>query len=71
MSGIIVHEWISKTGGSEKVLDAMVETLQNFVKATVAPYKYPRSVVFCTELPRTPTGKLQRFRLREGATAPI
>ena len=49
---------------------AMVETLQNFVKATIAPYKYPRSVVFCTELPRTPTGKLQRFRLRESATAP-
>ncbi len=47
---------------------AMVETLQSFVKATVAPYKYPRSVVFCTELPRTPTGKLQRFRLRTDAS---
>jgi 2-aminobenzoate-CoA ligase len=48
----------------------MVRTLQEFVKATVAPYKYPRAVEFRTELPRTATGKLQRFRLRpDAATA--
>ena len=44
--------------------EAMVKALQDFVKATVAPYKYPRAVEFREELPRTETGKLQRFRLR-------
>ncbi|MEO7242370.1 MAG: AMP-binding protein [Variovorax sp.] len=44
--------------------EAMVKTLQDFVKATVAPYKYPRAVEFKDALPRTETGKLQRFRLR-------
>jgi 2-aminobenzoate-CoA ligase len=43
---------------------AMVRALQDFVKAAVAPYKYPRAVEFRTELPRTNTGKLQRFRLK-------
>jgi 2-aminobenzoate-CoA ligase len=38
--------------------------LQDFVKATVAPYKYPRAIEFREALPRTETGKLQRFRLR-------
>jgi len=41
----------------------MVKALQDFVKQTVAPYKYPRAVEFVEQLPRTPTGKLQRFRL--------
>jgi 2-aminobenzoate-CoA ligase len=45
--------------------EAMVRTLQDFVKATVAPYKYPRAIQFVTELPRTQTGKLQRFRLKD------
>ena len=44
--------------------EAMVKTLQDFVKATVAPYKYPRAIEFRESLPRTETGKLQRFRLR-------
>jgi 2-aminobenzoate-CoA ligase len=44
--------------------DAMVRELQDFVKAAVAPYKYPRAVEFRDALPRTETGKLQRFRLR-------
>ncbi|MCX5766390.1 MAG: AMP-binding protein [Gemmatimonadetes bacterium] len=43
---------------------AMIKTLQDFVKASIAPYKYPRAVEFRTSLPRTETGKLQRFRLR-------
>ena len=38
--------------------------LQEFVKARIAPYKYPRAVEFVDALPRTATGKLQRFRLR-------
>jgi 2-aminobenzoate-CoA ligase len=41
--------------------------LQDHVKATIAPYKYPRSVRFIDALPKTQTGKIQRFRLREGA----
>ena len=43
---------------------AMAEALQNHVKNTIAPYKYPRRVEFVDALPRTETGKLQRFRLR-------
>ena len=45
--------------------DAMVALLQEHVKATIAPYKYPRSVIFINDLPKTATGKVQRFRLRE------
>jgi len=45
--------------------DELVTELQNFVKQTIAPYKYPRAIEFLTDLPRTTTGKLQRFRLRE------
>jgi len=43
---------------------AMAETLQSHVKNTIAPYKYPRRIEFVDALPRTETGKLQRFRLR-------
>jgi 2-aminobenzoate-CoA ligase len=41
-----------------------VRALQEHVKNTIAPYKYPRSVKFIAELPKTATGKVQRFRLR-------
>jgi 2-aminobenzoate-CoA ligase len=44
---------------------AMVKALQDHVKATLAPYKYPRQVQFLAALPRTETGKLQRFKLRQ------
>ncbi len=46
----------------------LVVALQTFVKATVAPYKYPRQIEFVSVLPRTETGKLQRFRLRSEVT---
>jgi 2-aminobenzoate-CoA ligase len=46
---------------------ATVKTLQDFVKAEIAPYKYPRIVEFTDALPRTETGKLQRFKLRADA----
>ncbi len=49
----------------------MARTLQDFVKQTVAPYKYPRAVAFVDALPRTETGKLQRFRLAQAAAAPV
>jgi 2-aminobenzoate-CoA ligase len=45
----------------------MVSTLQNFVKQNIAPFKYPRRIEFLPSLPRTETGKLQRFRLRQMA----
>ena len=45
---------------------ACAKALQDFVKAAIAPYKYPRSIEFRETLPRTETGKLQRFRLRGG-----
>jgi acyl-CoA synthetase (AMP-forming)/AMP-acid ligase II len=45
--------------------DATVAQLQDHVKGTIAPYKYPRAIEFRDQLPRTQTGKLQRFRLRD------
>jgi 2-aminobenzoate-CoA ligase len=46
---------------------AMARTLQDHVKANIAPYKYPRAIEFVGELPKTHTGKLQRFELRRKA----
>jgi 2-aminobenzoate-CoA ligase len=43
----------------------MVKVLQDYVKATIAPFKYPREIEFVAALPRTETGKLQRFKLRQ------
>jgi 2-aminobenzoate-CoA ligase len=42
-----------------------IKVLQDHVKATIAPYKYPRAVHFVPALPKTQTGKIQRFKLRE------
>ncbi|MGM9488638.1 AMP-binding protein [Ideonella sp. YS5] len=47
--------------------EAMTRALQDFVKKTIAPYKYPRAIEYRPALPRTETGKLQRFRLRQDA----
>mgnify|MGYP003649119358 CR=1 FL=1 len=44
--------------------EAMVRSLQDWTKARIAPYKYPRAIAFVDQLPRTETGKLQRFKLR-------
>jgi len=46
--------------------DALAKVLQDFVKQIIAPYKYPREIAFLDSLPRTETGKLQRFRLKAG-----
>ncbi len=43
----------------------LVKELQDFVKAEIAPYKYPRAIEFIEDMPRTETGKLQRFKLRD------
>ena len=45
--------------------EAMAAELQQFVKQTIAPYKYPRSVEFIAELPRNPSGKVLKKDLRE------
>lgn len=48
---------------------ALAKALQDHVKAAIAPYKYPRAIAFVQTLPKTPTGKLQRFALRQIALA--
>jgi benzoate-CoA ligase len=45
--------------------DALATELQSFVKQRLAPHKYPRQIEFIAELPKTATGKIQRFRLRD------
>ncbi|GAP60984.1 benzoate--CoA ligase [Arthrobacter sp. Hiyo1] len=45
--------------------DAKRKEIQDFVKRTIAPYKYPRDIRFVDELPRNPSGKLQHFKLRD------
>jgi len=54
---------------SHEASERMACELQDFVKRTIAPYKYPRAIAFVASLPRTETGKLQRFRLREEESA--
>ena len=51
--------------------DDLARHLQEFVKSQIAPYKYPRAVQFVTTLPRTLTGKLQRYRLRQETSARV
>ncbi|WHT22021.1 AMP-binding protein [Crossiella sp. CA-258035] len=64
--GMVVHAYVVLTPGVTGDA-AKVAELQEFVKSVIAPYKYPRVIEFLPELPRTTTGKLQRFRLRERA----
>jgi 2-aminobenzoate-CoA ligase len=49
---------------------ALTKLLQDYVKANIAPYKYPRAIEYVAALPRTQTGKLQRFELRRIAGEP-
>lgn len=51
-------------GADHEASDLMIKVLQDHVKATIAPFKYPRSIVFADALPKTESGKIQRFRLR-------
>ena len=64
--GEIVEAHVVLRGGFA-ASEAMACELQDHVKATLAPYKYPRSVRFIEELPKTATGKIQRFVLRQRA----
>ncbi|MCE2481348.1 MAG: AMP-binding protein [Alphaproteobacteria bacterium] len=61
--GFIVKAFVVPREGDGS--EALARELQDFVKAEMAPYKYPRAIEFVAELPRTETGKLQRFRLRQ------
>jgi 2-aminobenzoate-CoA ligase len=62
--GQVVKACVVLRPGFEPSTD-LAKTLQEFVKAQIAPYKYPRALIFVSQLPRTQTGKLQRFRLKE------
>lgn len=61
--GQVVKAYVVLKPGHEPT-DRLATELQTFVKETIAPYKYPRQVEFVAVLPRTETGKLQRYRLR-------
>ena len=67
--GMVVVAYVVLTPG-EATGAAQVKALQEHVKHTLAPYKYPRDVIFLDKLPRTATGKLQRFSLRGLANKP-
>lgn len=66
--GMIVQAHVVLANGA-KGDNAMAKDLQEHVKAVIAPYKYPRSVIFTDALPKTESGKIQRFRLR--TTSPM
>jgi 2-aminobenzoate-CoA ligase len=63
--GHLVKAFVVLAPGAEPSVETIRE-LQEFVKAHIAPYKYPRKIEFVDSLPRTETGKLQRFVLRQG-----
>jgi len=62
--GDIVQAHIVLNDGSNRS-DEIKKSLQDHVKSVIAPYKYPRSVVFCDSLPKTATGKIQRYLLKQ------
>jgi 2-aminobenzoate-CoA ligase len=62
--GQVVKAYVVLRDGAESD-DAARRALQDFVKATIAPYKYPRQLEFREGLPKTGTGKLQRYKLRQ------
>ncbi|CCH31345.1 AMP-binding protein [Actinosynnema sp. NPDC047251] len=61
--GAIAHAFVVLRAGAPAD-PAKAAELQAFVKSVIAPYKYPRRVEFVAELPKTPSGKVQRFKLR-------
>jgi 2-aminobenzoate-CoA ligase len=65
--GSIVKAFIVLKAGAVPS-EELVQELQEYVKRQIAPYKYPRAIQFMEALPRTNTGKLQRFKLRELST---
>lgn len=63
LRGQVVKAFVVLKEGSSPS-ESLTKELQDFVKSDIAPYKYPRAIEFVPSLPRTETGKLQRFRLR-------
>jgi 2-aminobenzoate-CoA ligase len=66
--GMIVKAYVVLAGGAMGDA-ALTQALQDHVKQTIAPYKYPRAIEYVAQLPKTETGKLRRFALRQMATA--
>jgi len=62
--GMIVKAYVVLASGVEGDA-ALVSALQDHVKREIAPYKYPRAIEFVAQLPKTETGKLKRFALRQ------
>jgi benzoate-CoA ligase len=66
--GVVDAEGLTKTKAFVVLKDGALATeadLKAFVKDRLAPYKYPRHIEFVADLPKTATGKIQRFKLRE------
>ena len=61
--------FVTLKGGYEPS-DALVKELQVHVKQNLAPHKYPRVIEFVDDLPKTSTGKIQRYKLREAPQVP-
>jgi 2-aminobenzoate-CoA ligase len=66
--GLIVKPYVVLAGGAEADA-ALTQALQDHVKREIAPYKYPRAIEYVAQLPKTETGKLRRFTLRQMAAA--
>jgi 2-aminobenzoate-CoA ligase len=66
--GMIVKAYVVPMSGVTAD-DALATALQEHVKREIAPYKYPRAIEFVAQLPKTETGKLKRFALRQIAQA--
>ncbi|UPK06546.1 benzoate-CoA ligase family protein [Bradyrhizobium sp. 170] len=66
--GMIVKAYVVLAGGTMGDA-ALTQALQDHVKQTIAPYKYPRAIEYVAQLPKTETGKLRRFALRQMAVA--
>jgi len=63
--GNIAKAFVVRASGFETAGEQLVLELQKLVKASIAPYKYPRKIEWVDSLPKTQTGKVQRFKLRE------
>ena len=68
--GAIVKAYVVLRADAEAPSPALAKALQDHVKAEIAPYKYPRAIEFVSALPKTSSGKLQRFALRAMAAEP-
>jgi 2-aminobenzoate-CoA ligase len=68
--GQIVKAFVVLRLGYQRSAETIAE-LQEHVKRSIAPYKYPRVIEFIDSLPRTHTGKLQRYKLRPAGTGPV